>query len=87
MIQDTLVAIETGVATLKNEITLFGQEQYAAGFTAGSAAGNGKLYSEEEKDALVAAAITSFKADILAQYEAQQVVESQSETGFANLLK
>lgn len=87
MIQDTLVAIETGVATLKNEITAFGQEQYDAGFAAGSATGNGKLYSEDEKNALVAAAVAQFKADLLAQYQAQQVAEAQAETGFENLLK
>ncbi len=33
------------------------------------------------------AAVNEFKARVLSEYEAQQVVESTSETGFANLLK
>ncbi len=35
----------------------------------------------------VAAATATFKAELLAQYEAQQVAESEGETGFAALLK
>ncbi len=38
-------------------------------------------------DAKVAEAMALFKADLLAKYEAQQVVESDSETGFKDLLK
>ena len=40
-----------------------------------------------EIDAKVAEAVAAMKADLLAQYEAQQVAESSSETGFAALLK
>jgi hypothetical protein len=87
MIQDTLTALENGVNTLKNEVTAFGQEQYDKGFADGSAAGNGKLYSEDEKNQFVASAIAQLKADLLAQYAAAQVAETVAETGFVDLLK
>lgn len=38
-------------------------------------------------DAKVSEAMSAFKAELLAKYEAQQVVESDSETGFRDLLK
>lgn len=38
-------------------------------------------------DQKIADAIAAFKADLLAKYQDQQVVEAQSETGFADLLK
>lgn len=87
MIQDTLNGLEIGVATLKNEVTLFGQEQYDKGFADGSASGNGKVYSEDEKNALVAQAIAQVKADLMAAYAAAQVAETQAETGFVELLR
>lgn len=80
-------------------------EGYAAGLLAGSA--GGKIYSQEEADALIAAAVNplkdeiaalklevdalkaahlQFKADLKAAYEAQQVAETEGETGFKNLL-
>lgn len=37
-------------------------------------------------DAKVSQAVAAFKAELLAKYEAQQVVESASETGFKDLL-
>lgn len=40
-----------------------------------------------EVDLKIASALSAFKADLLAKYQEQQVVESASETGFADLLK
>lgn len=45
------------------------------------------LALQGEIDTKVAEAVAGFKAELLAKYEAQQVVESDSETGFRDLLK
>lgn len=87
MIQDTLTALESNVATLKSDVAVYGQEQYDKGFADGSASGNGKVYSEDEKNQLVAQAVGQLKADLMAAYAAAQVAETQAETGFVDLLK
>lgn len=40
-----------------------------------------------EVDSKIATAVAAMKAELLAAYEAQQVAESEGETGFAGLLK
>lgn len=60
---------------------------FADGFASVEAGDPEKKFSQADLDQAVSAAIVSLKADLKAQYEAQQVAESESETGFKGLLE
>jgi hypothetical protein len=103
-----LAALQTQVVELQANALIREQAKYDEGYAAGLAAsGNGGIYSQEQLDAAVAAAVNplkdeiaalklevdalkaaalQYKADLKAAYEAQQVAETEGETGFKNLL-
>ncbi len=72
------------IEVLKSAIVSFGEQKFAEGVASVSV--SDKVYTAEEAQALVDAALVALKADLKKAYEAAQVAEGEAESLFANLL-
>jgi len=85
---DQLTADKAAMQTVIDSIPAQLQSKYDEGFAAGVASvpPSSGSFSQADVDAAVASAIAALKQSLKDAYEAQQVVESASETGFKDLL-
>lgn len=77
------LAIE-GATMLKSAIVAFGEEKFAEGVASVSV--TDKVYTVEEAQALVDAALVALKAELKKAYDAAQTAEGEAENLFGSLL-